>query len=143
MRETAICTWLILIFKIVILHFIPLLISQRIESVNQLYIHAQATRRGSADRPDHGGVRAAVLRAEPAAVRGARHVLHPLLLHHHAQHHAAQPQRQDQAHARRLRQPEQGHQLGQGPPQAHAGEGIDEHVYVDVGLVGTQNLSCH
>ena len=67
-REIAICTWLILIFKIVILHFIPLLISQRIESVNQLYIHAQATRRGSADRPDHGGVRAAVLRAEPAAV---------------------------------------------------------------------------
>ena len=27
-----------------------------------------------------------------------------------------------QALARRLRQPEQGHQLGQGPPQAHAGE---------------------
>ena len=88
----------------------------------QKCIPDQVAGRGSADRPHHGGVRAALLRAEPASLRGARHLLHPLLLHHHAQHDAPQPQRQDEALPRRVRQPEQGHQLGQGPTQANAGE---------------------
>ncbi len=49
-----------------------------------------------------------------------RHLFHPLLLHYHAEHGAAQPQRQDEDHRGHVREAEQGHQLRQGPARRHA-----------------------
>lgn len=85
-------------------------------------------RRSAKDRPHDGELRAALLPAEPRHLHERGHVLRAQLRDHHAQHVAAQPQREGQALARAVRGHEPRHQQRRRPASGVAlGELFIDH----------------
>ena len=88
---------------------------------------SQTAGRGDADRPRDGLLCRALLRPEPEHLRGEGHLLHPLLLHHHAQHRPPQPQRQDQDLLRAVCETESRDQLRTRLAKRYVGGDLQEH----------------